>query len=193
MQSSGRVRFSDRMMSRGSAVDLPAFTWVSNEDDWTVDAQALAAKGLVGDEAERRVDNGLWIRHPDDAVHLSNRWVLVVNKLKTGEIGRRPWFIQMSDVFVPGGFRWSDGEPQDVLLSADRTYPQPFDQQDPRFVGALGAVLARDEFARLLDDDVANQTWYAPRHDLTRRLWKALRAEYDASGSGPVGADGGGA
>lgn len=168
------------------AVDLPAFTWVSNEDDWTVNEEALAATGLVGDEAERRVNNGLWIRHPDDAPVLSNRWVLVVTKLKNGGIGRRPWFIQMSDVFVPNGFCWSDGEPQDILLSADRTYPRPFDQQEPRFVGALRKVLARNEFAGLLDDDVANQTWYVPRHEMSRRLWKALRSEYDAHGSEPI-------
>lgn len=165
------------------AVDLPAFTWVSNEDDWTVNEEALAVRGVVGRDAERRIDDGLWIRHPIDADHLKNRWVLVVTKLKSGKIGSKPWFIQMSDVFVPGGFHWSDGAPQDILLSADRTYPRPFDQRHPRFVAALKAVLARKEFALLLDDDAAGKTWYAPRHELTRYFWKEIRVEYEALGS----------
>lgn len=168
------------------AEDLPAFTWVSNEDDWMVNEEALAARGLVGEEAQRRVDDGLWIRHPEDAKHLSNRWVLVVSKLKNGGAGRKTWFVQMSDVFVPGGFRWSDGEPQDILLSADRTYPPPFDPREARFLDALRTVLARKEFACLLDDAAAGEAWYVSRHELTRRLWKTLRAEYDALGASPA-------
>jgi hypothetical protein len=171
------------------AADLPAFTWVSDEADWKVDENALAATGLFGKDAERRVNGGLWIRHPSDAEHLKNRWVLVVTKRKDGGIGRKPWFVQMSEVFVPGGFRWSDGAPQDILLSADRDYPRPFDQRNPRFLAALQAVLARKEFARLLDDDSAGQSWYSARHELTRRLWRDVRAEYDAVASGALGAD----
>jgi hypothetical protein len=164
------------------ATYLPAFTWVSGNDQWDVNTEALDAQGLVGPEAKRRVDEGLWVRHLDDVKHLSNRWVLVVTKLKKGGVGRSPWFIQMSDVFVRGGFSWADGEAQDVLLSADRTYPGPFNPQGRRFISAMNAVLARAEFADLLGDDLEGQPWFEPRHDLTRRFWKALRAEYDALG-----------
>jgi hypothetical protein len=162
-----------------TADDLPAFTWVGDDDDWKVNEEALEARGLAGQEARRRVDEGAWIRHPDDAKLLSNRWLLAVRILKSGAPARRPWFMQMSDVFVPGGFHWSDGEPQDVLLSADRTYPPPFDLRDARFLDALAAVLAREEFTSLFDDDAAGERWYGPRHELSRSLWKALRAEYD--------------
>ena len=161
------------------APSLPLVTWVNSEGDWDTNEDAVAA--VIGDRgpiAHRRVDDGLWIRHPDDAKALAGQWVLVWRKLASGRPGKAISFLQMSTVVVEGGFSWSDGEPQTVLLGTELKAPPPFDPTEPRFRSAMAEVLADPEFAELLADDAEDEPWYAPRERLMRRFWRETKRAY---------------
>lgn len=160
------------------AHSLPLVTWIHDESGWKTNEDAVAVvTGVGGPEAQRRVDEGLWIRHPDDAKALAGKWVLVWRKL-SNRPGKAIHFLQMSSVFVKGGFSWSDGEPQDVLLGAELKVPPPFDPNEPRFRSAMAKVLANPEFANLLNDDAKDEAWYAPRVPLMRRFWQKTKHVY---------------
>ena len=159
---------------------LPVVTWVARDDDWTTNEDAVEAViGVRGPVAERRVDDGLWIRHPDDGRFIANQWVLVWRKLASGRLSKTaPWFTQLSDVVVKGGFSWADGVPQDVLLASERLYPPPFDPREPGFRAALSEALKDPQFAALLEDDSPDEAWYLPRGTLMRKLWRAVKDIY---------------
>jgi hypothetical protein len=89
-----------------------------------------------------------------------------------------PFFIQMSDIVVEGGFSWSGGEPQDVILAAERLYPPPFDPNEEKFKRIFSEVITKTEFKSLLDDDAPDKPWYGPREAITRQFWLQLKEAY---------------
>ena len=168
------------------APSLPLITWIDTDSGWNTNEDAVAAViGARGPVARRRVDEGLWIRHPNDVKALAGRWVLVWRKLSNNRPGKAIYFLQMSSVFVRDGFSWSDGELQDVLLGAELQVPPPFDPDEPRFRSAMATVLADPEFASLLEDDAEAEAWYAPRVPLMRHFWKETKRVYLADAAAP--------
>ncbi|WP_156460870.1 phospholipase D family protein [Sphingomonas sp. Leaf339] len=162
--------------------NLPVVTWVNTGQTWTAHVSAVEDQiGVTGLDAERRVDEGLWIRNEADGSFLCGRWVLFWTKTAKGQLSKRgsPWFTRMSNKVVAGGFSWdSDGEPQDVLLSEENPTPAPFDATERRFVKAFSSTVSESRFRSLLDNDNPSEPWYQPRLDIMRNFWVEVHKRY---------------
>lgn len=162
--------------------DLPFVFWVGTDASWSVNKEAVKdAAGVVGDVAERRVDDGIWIRHAKDAKLLMGKWVLVWEQTASGRISTRrpPWFARMSHAFVPGGFSWDGSDqPQDVLLAEEAPSQPPFDTSEPRFRAALSEALRQPGFEELWLPDEDSVSWFAPKSHVLPAFWQAVRQCY---------------
>ena len=161
----------------------PVLVWVDDTRSWTVNYKAVEQQaGLRSVIARRRVDNGLEVKNLADVRFVENRWTLFWRKTLKGQRDRRtvPTFYKLSDVFVTGGFTW-EGETHadDVMLAAEVQPAAPFDTSEPRFLEAFEDVIVRPEFKSLLEDEVENEPWYAPRIEEMRAFFRAVKDRFD--------------
>ncbi|RUU97101.1 hypothetical protein EOB36_27975 [Mesorhizobium sp. M6A.T.Cr.TU.017.01.1.1] len=163
------------------AEELPIVSFVGDDEEWTTNEKAIEdALGGKGVELNRRVEEGFWVVHDDDRPVLANRWLLVWQRLSSGQPSKRaPWFLQLSGIVVTGGFSWaSDGLPQNVVLASETVSPPPFNPRELRFRKAFDKVLRSPVFSDLRDNDVPGEAWHFHRQQKTRQFWSAVKQEY---------------
>ena len=162
------------------ASDLPLLNWLSWAS-WDTNRDAIAERfGTVTEDLVHQVQGGLELEHADDERVLVGRWVLCWDRGRKASsfIKGRPWWVRLGSTVLKGAFSL-EGEKRkrDVVMAVEKMPPVPFDPTEEQFLAAFRTVLARPQYAALIEEDYA-APWFKPREPLMALAWKDMKTEY---------------